>query len=67
MTARRSAIEAPSRKELVKIFARRVPSLSVKEAGEFFDEYLRLGYLKVNRDPRTGEWLVLLSPKRRRQ
>jgi hypothetical protein len=67
MTAKSSAIEAPSRKELVRIFARRVPSLSLKEAGEFFDEYLRLGYLNVDRDPLTGEWRVLLRPKQRRQ
>jgi hypothetical protein len=60
-----SAIEAPSRKKLVRIFARRVPSLSLKEAGEFFDEYLRLGYLTVDRDPLTGEWRVLLSPRQR--
>jgi len=56
-----SAIEVPSRKKLVRIFARRVPSLSLKEAGEFFDEYLRLGYLNVDRDPLTGEWRVLLQ------
>ena len=67
MTAKSSAIEAPSRKKLVRIFARRVPSLSLKEAGELFDEYLRLDYLNVDRDPLTGEWLVLLSPKQRRQ
>ena len=62
-----NAIEAPSRKELVRIFARRVPSLLLKEAGEIFDEYLRLGYVKVDRDSRTAEWRVLLSPKQRRQ
>ena len=37
-----TVIEAPSRDELVKIFARRFPNSSLQEVGELFDDYLIL-------------------------
>jgi hypothetical protein len=57
----------PSRDELVRIFAKRFPSLSLQQVGERFDEYLRLGHLDFRRDELTGEWQVLLSGRNKRQ
>ena len=60
-------VEEPSRDELVQIFAKRHPNLSLQEVGELFDDYLILGHLDVRRDELTGEWRVDLSGKQKRQ
>jgi hypothetical protein len=60
-------VEEPSRDELVRIFAKRHPNLSLQEVGELFDDYLALGHLDFRRDELTGEWLVLLSGRNKRQ
>ena len=51
----------------MQIFAKRHPNLSLQEVGELFDDYLVLGHLDFQRDELTGEWLVLLCGKHRRQ
>ena len=60
-------VEAPTREEPVRIFARRFPGWSLKRVGKRFDEYLALGHLDVRRDELTDQWRVLLSEKRTRQ
>ena len=56
-------VEGPTREELVRIFAKRYPNLSLQEVGELFDDYWILGHLDVRRDELTGEWRVLLSKR----
>ena len=56
-----TTVEEPTREELVRIFAKRHPNLSLEAVGELFDEYLALGHLDFRRDELTKRMACALE------